>query len=465
MRRTGTLAAVAAAVLATASLASLAGADSPPAGSAIPESFAPVAARVRPAVVVVRTPPVGEFSFSEPAEYDHECEDGDEACPGPDGFREFLAGFIRALQGRTLASGAIVDPAGLVVTSARAVLLSRAFEVVLSDGTPLPATIVGLDRRSDVAVLKITGGPPVYPSLAFGDSSQMRPGDWVLGVGAPHGLAGTVTAGVVTAVPLPGVASAVAAHLMTDAVLGRGGAGGPLVNRAGEIVGINTVADGGRIGLALPSNVARPIYLELAEKGRVSRPWLGASTQSLTSDLARLLGTPGARGVLVTDVVPGGPAARAGLRAGDVVVQVDQSRIESRGHLDGAVRRGKPGQVVRLRALRRARPVVAEVRLGEEPDDWRLPPAQARARRLLGIQVRPITSDMGVVIDDVEPGSPANGAGIDRGDVVREVDRVAVRRMDDFETAARALRPGAVVLVLVQRGPVAVYVAVRAAPE
>lgn len=428
-----------------------------------PASFASVAATVRAAVIMVRTPPLELFSPSEPPDEGEDCEEGNEVCAERESFREFLEAFLRALRARTLCSGVIVDPSGLVVTSARAVRLAKDFEVVMTDGTPVAAIIVGLDLRTDIAVLKLSNGQGLYPSLPFGDSDRVRMGDWVLAAGAPHGLAGSVTAGVVSATPQAASASVVAAYLATDAVLGRGAAGGPIVNLAGEIVGIATVLGVDGVGYALPSRTVQAVFLELLEKGYVSRPWLGATTQSLTPELARALGARDATGVLVSDVAPEGPAARAGLRSGDILIELDRTKIASRAQLDRAVAGLKPGRSVTVRVRREARDVTATVRLGEEPDEWRLPPAQARAKDLIGIEVRPLTPDMGVVAVSIEPGSPADGGGIERGDIIREINRHPVRRIGDFETAVRNLKAGAQVLMLVQRGDVAVYVVITAA--
>jgi serine protease Do len=363
---------------------------------------------------------------------------------------------------RTLGSGVIVDPSGIALTSARAVLRNAGFEVVRSDGTTVKATVVGLDRRTDVAVLKLDGEGAVYPHLPLGDSERVKVGEWVISVGAPLGLEGTVTAGVITALPAPRSPSPLGSFLQTDAAMSRGNAGGPLVSLGGEVVGLNTALNGDGIGYALPSRLVRKIYVELLEKGRVSRPWLGVATQSLTTDLARALGARDATGVLIVDVVAAGPAADARLRSGDIVLEIDETPITSRSPLERVTSRFAPGRVVSLKLRRNARELVVSARLGEEPDDWQLPPSAARAKRLLGIEARSITPTMGAVAASIEPGSAAARAGLEPGDVIREVNRQPIRTMADFLSSIQTLIPGAQVLMLVQRGDVALYVVMNA---
>jgi len=369
-----------------------------------------------------------------------------------------------ALRERALGSGVIVDSAGLALTSARLVRLMPEFEVVSGDGTPLKASVLAVDARSDVAVLKLNGERQPFPALPFGDSDQVQPGDWVIAVGAPFGLVATVTAGVITATPARASDDPFRSLLQTDAVAGYGYAGAPIVNLRGEMVGLTTVLGGDDIGYAVPSRVARRVYLELLEKGRVSRPWLGVTTQSLSADLARALGAPDAAGVVITDALPGGPAARAGLRSGDIVLRLDAVPISSRAQLERAVSGLEPGRTAIL-AVRRARRVVrVSVVLAEEPSDASRAPGLVRADELLGIEASAITPTMGVAVATIDPGGPAASAGVEPGDVIREIDRRPIRSLAEFEAAVGPLRPGAPALMLVQRGTVALYVVVIARP-
>jgi serine protease Do len=363
---------------------------------------------------------------------------------------------------RTLGAGVIVDPRGVVLTSARAVLHDRAFDVVLADGTPLTATVLGVDRRTDVAVLKLASGDRVLPYLPLGDSDRLRVGDNVIAVGAPLGLAATVTAGIITATPAPTSQSPLRGFLQTDAAMGRGNTGGPLVNLDGEIVGLGTVLFGDGIGYVLPSRTVRKIYVDLVERGRVSRSWLGVTTQSLTADLARALGSRDAAGVLIADVDPEGPAARSGLRSGDIVVEIEGTSVSSRAQLAHGTDALAPGRVIRLKLRRDGHELTASVRLGEEPDDWSLPAPLEQARRLLGIEVRRLTPAAGVAAARIDPTGVAARAGLEPGDIIREVNRQTIKTIADFQASVRMLAPGGQLLMLVQREDIVVYVTMTA---
>jgi S1-C subfamily serine protease len=415
----------------------------------LPTSFAPVAALARAAAIVVRVSGVSS--------------DGAGAIPdeGPEvGPLDEESGMFDLLverEERTLASGVVVDPRGFALTSARAVLLAERFEVFLADGTPVKATLLAVDRRTDVAVLGLDGGGAPMAYLRFSDAEHVRAGDWVIAVGAPMGLEGSVTAGIVTATPSASL-SPLAAFLQTDASAVSSHPGAFVVSLAGELVGLTTLLRGEGVGYVRPSTVVRRVYLELLERGRVSRPWLGVITQGLTPELARALGVGPERGVLLADVAPDGPGAAAGLRSGDVVLALDGTPITSRAQLERAVAELAPGRVVRLDVRRPAGPGRVSVRLGIEPDDAPLP-LLVRARRLLGIEVGPITPTLGVRTLSVDPASPAGRAGLSAGDVIREVDRRTIRTIADFEAAVRSIGGRRPVLVQVQRGEVAVYVA------
>jgi S1-C subfamily serine protease len=439
---------------------------SPVAAAPLP-SLARVAAAARAAVITIRAPGAEPLDAPALGEDDEGCGPGgldDPACAEEEDLGTRLARALHALRQRSLGAGVVVDPAGIAVTSARTVLLVPDFQVAAPDGSPVPATVVALDRRSDVAVLRLGDGGRRYAHLPLGDSARVEVGDRVLAVGAPHGLEGTVTTGIVTATPGRG-GSPVGHYLQTDAATAPGNAGGPLVDTQGEVVGLVTLLAGEGVGYALPSRTVRAVLLELLEKGRVSRPWLGASTQTLAPDLARALGARDTAGVLVTDVAPHGPATRAGVRAGDIVLEMDGTRLSSRAQLERGVDAAAPGRQVRLRLRRVGRETTVAVTLAEEPDPRRVPAALARAWRLTGLRVRRLTPDLGVVADAVEPGSPAAGAGLEPDDLIREVNRRPVRSLPDFEAAVRGLRADEPVLLLVQRGDAVLYVALPPARD
>jgi serine protease Do len=428
----------------------VAAADPPPA------SFARTAAMARAASIVIRMPDaetvVGRVVATEEAAGVASPMEPTDRPDAVDGRRQ-----------RTFA-GVIVDPRGLALTSARAWLRSPGFQVSLLDGTPLKTTLLAVDRRSDIAVLKLDSDGEPLPYLSLADSDRVEVGQWVIAVGAPMGLEGTVTAGVVTATPRPADLDPLAGLLQVDAVMDRGNAGGPIVAPGGEIVGLSTGISADGIGYARPSPAIRKIYLALVEQGRVSRPWLGVTTQTLTARLARALGARGAVGVLVADVPRAGPGAAAGLRSGDIVVAMNAMPLSSRAQLEHAVGALAPGRVVRLSVRRAAATLTLRVRLGDEPDESKPTPLVARARWMLGLEAAALAPSLGVVAADIEPGSPAARAGLEAGDIVREVNRRAIRTIADFEAAVRAFAPRASVLMLVQRREVALYVTLDPRP-
>jgi serine protease Do len=397
--------------------------------SAMPPSLAAVAQAARAASIVVRNAEEEDVATSVLAQDESDRDEGD----------------IVASRRRTVAAGIIVDPRGYALTNARAVLRVRNFEIALIDGVVVKATLVGLDRPTDMALLKLeppdSGG--ALPYLVIGDSARANVGDWVIAIGAPRGFEGTVTAGIITALPAPGSRSPVAGFIQTDAAMSRGSAGGALVTATGEVIGLLSVLSGDGIGYVVPSTTVRRIYLELLETGHVSRPWLGAQLQSLTPALARALGARDAAGVLIADISVDSPAVAGGLRSGDIVVDIDGSTVSSPGQLERAIGSRLPGHVTKLRVRRDGRELVASVMLGEEPVDWKLPPALARIWRLLGIEARRITPTMGAIAVRVDPSSSAALAGIEPGDIIREVDRRTIRNLADLEMIAAALRPGA----------------------
>ncbi len=422
--------------------------------SALPPSFTDVAAAARAASVVIRAQvidAVAPNTASVPVEWGAEPDFQDDGWEATDS--------VAGRRARTVATGVIIDPRGIALTSARAVLSAPAFEVVLSDGTALTATVAGLDLRTDIAVLRLgTGG--LFDHLPLGDSDRLRRGDWVIAVGAPLGLEGTVSAGIVTATPTPASANPRARYIESDAAVARGNAGGPLVNVAGEIIGLVVVLDGDDGAYAVPSKLVRRVAFELLEKGRVSRPWLGTTTQSLNAPLARALRAAEGAGVVVADVLPSGPGAAAGLRPGDIIVALGVTPVASRLQLERALGALAPGDRVNVTLRRQGRPLTLSVELGEEPGPSSWPPTVARRR--LGMDVQPINPSAGAVVRELDARSAAARAGIKAGDVIREVNGQPVRGIADLHALAAKLPARAPALMRVQRGDVVLYIVVNA---
>jgi len=424
-------------------------------------TFAEVAAAVKPGVVNINTVSVvrgfggGRSPFEE--------------FFGPEFFRRFFGETPEHIQ-RSLGSGVIVDPSGIVLTNAHVVERASEIEIVSSDGKKHKAKVVGLDKRTDVAVLRLQGGGP-YSALPLGDSDKVNIGDWVLAVGSPFGLEQTVTAGIISARGRVIGQGPFDDFLQTDAAINPGNSGGPLVNMKGEVIGINTaiVAGGQGIGFAIPINMAKKIYTELVAKGKVSRGWLGVSVQPLTPELAKSFAAKTESGVLIADVVQGSPAQQSGLQAGDIILEVDGKKIEGPAELQRAIGLTTPGKAMKVKVWREKSERQVDVKIAEAPDEREALRSAAKGKFLLGLDVRPMTPEIarelglrnaeGVVVAQVEEGSAADEAGIRQGDLIREVNRQRIRSFSDFESATKSIKAGDRVTVRLQRGLMSLYVA------
>jgi len=385
---------------------------------------------------------------------------------GEEYFRRFFGDAPERMPRRSLGSGVIIDPSGVALTNAHVVANATQIEVVLLDGSKHRATVVGTDRTTDLAVLRLEGSNGQrFPHLPLGDSNEVQVGDWVIAVGSPFGLQATVTSGIVSAKARQIGAGPFDDFLQTDAAINPGNSGGPLVNMRGEVIGINTaiVRGGSGIGFAIPAGMARRISTELMATGKVTRGWLGVSLQPLTPDLATSFGVKDGKGALVSEVVPDSPAARAGLRAGDVVTEINGQKVDGPGDLARTVGLANPGQDAKMKVWRDQRERTVEVKLREAPGE--------RQASVLGLQVRPVTAEMaaelglrsaeGVVVVAVDQGGPAAEAGLRRGDVIVEVNRRPVTTLADFERLTReADSNGRLALAMrVQRGGASLYIA------
>jgi serine protease Do len=428
-------------------------------------TFAKVAEVIRPAVININTVskggaggPGGRTPFEE--------------FFGEDFFRRFFGDTPERIPQRSLGSGVIVDATGIALTNAHVVEKATEIEVVTLDGGKHKAKVVGLDKKTDLAVLKLDDGKGQFKFARMGDSDKMQVGDWVIAVGSPFGLQATVTAGIISAKARNIGQGPFDDFLQTDAAINPGNSGGPLVNMQGEIIGINTaiVAGGSGIGFAIPSNMARKIYTEIQSKGRVTRGWLGVSIQPLTAELARSFGAKDTKGVLVSDVVPDSPAAKAGLKAGDIMLEFDGKKVEAPSDLQRSVGFTQPGQDSKMKVWRDQTEKTVDVKIGEAPDEKEAPQRPGRgAPSTLGMDARQITPEIarqlnlksaeGVIVARVDEGSPAADAGVQRGDVIREINRQKVRSMADYERLTKDVKEGDRLTVLLQRGPMSLYVA------
>jgi serine protease Do len=344
------------------------------------------------------------------------------------------------------------------------------------------AKVIGNDPKSDVALLKLEGDHVKELKFAtLGDSDAAEVGDYVMAIGEPFGLQATVTSGIVSAKERSQFGGAYSDYLQTDAAINPGNSGGPLFNMKGEVIGINAAILSGAntIGFAIPIAVVKQILPQLKEKGHVSRGFLGVQPQAITQDMAPQLGLKDTRGALVTDVVKGSPAEKAGLKPGDVVVAMNGHPVDSDSQLTRDVGIVPPGGTVHLEAIREGKPVKFDVKLAGRPEEVEDGPKAKGDRGSdqsqgdpLGLSVEDVTPELsrrarledgakGAVVVDVAQDSPASNAGIEPGDLVVEMGRQPVSSAADYRKAVKALKKGDTALVRVRRGPGAVYVPVR----
>jgi serine protease Do len=370
-------------------------------------------------------------------------------------------------------SGVIVDKDGIVVTNNHVVGDAKEVEVRLSDRSKFVGQVIGRDPDTDIAIVKIntTTGLPTVP---FGDSSKVRVGQWVIAVGNPFALDRTVTLGVVSGLERDAVRlSRYEAFIQTDASINPGNSGGPLFNIKGEVIGINTAiinyAQG--IGFAIPSNMVQQVVNQLRAHGKVVRGWLGVGIQEVTAELAAKFGIKETDGILVNDVFENEPAARAGLKPGDIIAKVDGHRIETPAGLSRSVAGLSPGTKVELEIIRNGERRNLAVDLGERKEDAvvaALPaPAPPQPEVKLGLSVQDLTAELadkfkikdqkGVLISKVDPGSVAQEQGLREGDLIKEVNRQLVATTEEFKSAVAQAKKGESVLLRVVRENRAFY--------
>jgi len=410
-----------------------------PSAAATTGSFAKLAEAVKPAVINVS-------SRSKAASGRTPLEEHD----GEDFYKRFFGDAPERMPRRGLGSGVIIDPSGIALTNAHVVDGASSIEAVTVDGAKHTAKVLGLDKKTDLAVLQLDGGTKRFPFVALGDSDEAQVGDWVIAVGAPFGLQATVTSGIISAKARQIGAGPYDEFIQTDAAINPGNSGGPLVNMRGEVVGINTaiVRGGSGIGFAIPSNLAKRVASELRASGKVTRGWLGVSLQQMTSDLATSFGVKEAKGALVSNVAPDSPAARAGLKSGDVILEFNGKKVDDPSALARTVASAKPGETGKLTVWRDRQQTTVDVKLGEIPAERTAAsggpaPGPRGGASGVGLTVQPVTPEVarqldlkqptGVVVTRVEPSGAADTAGVQRGDVIVEIDRKPVKSVDDFE--------------------------------
>jgi serine protease Do len=445
-----------------------------------PDSFADLAQRLLPAVVNISTTQIIKATANKQV--------GPEVPNFPPGspFEEFFKDFLNRNPGQgtpdtqprratSLGSGFIVDPSGLVVTNNHVIADADEITVTLQDNTNFKAKVVGRDTKIDVALLKIDSATPLA-SVKFGDSDQTRVGDWVLAIGNPFGLGGTVTAGILSARAREIDAGPYDDFLQTDPAINRGNSGGPMFNMAGEVIGINTAIyspSGGSIGIgfALPSNLAAPTVEQLREFGRPRRGWLGINIQSVNDEIAESLGLDKPKGALIASVKEGGPAQVAGIQPGDVVLNFDGKDVEDMRHLPRIVAETAIDKTVKVTVWRKRKELSLDVKVGElkedeqvaaVPDKPATPTVPDGTIQVLGLSLSNLTPDLreryglaedtaGVVVTDVIANSQASDKGVRAGDVIVEAAQEDVKNAgqvnDLIDEAKKAGRKSVLLLV------------------
>ncbi len=403
-----------------------------------------------------------------------------EGSPLQDFFRHFFGeqGEIPddALQSRSLGSGFFVSPDGYVLTNSHVVEGADEIIVRTSDRREFVATLVGTDKRSDIALLKVDGeGLPV---VEIGSSQDLQVGEWVLAIGSPFGFESSATAGIVSAKGRSLPSENYVPFIQTDVAINPGNSGGPLFNLAGEVIGVNSQIysrTGGFMGLsfAIPIDVAMDVVNQLKTKGRVTRGWLGVLIQDVTRELAETFGMSQPRGALVAQVLPDSPAAAAGLRAGDVILRFNGRDVLTSSALPPLVGATAVGAKSSLQVLRDGKKLDLTVRIEELPDDDQLAgvpsrPDQAAANRI-GLVVRDLTDEQrklmgveagGVLVESVDAG-PADEAGLRAGDLILMFGNRTVSSVAGFNQALEGVDPGRPVAVLVQRGDSRMFYAIQ----
>lgn len=464
-----------------------------------PDSFADLAGKLLPGVVNISS------SQTVSAKNDRQLPEVPLFPPGSP-FEQFFKDFMdRQRRGapnaqqqqpprkmQSLGSGFIIDPAGIVVTNNHVIDGADEITVTLQDNTVLKATLVGRDEKLDVAVLKVMPekDKPLI-AVPWGDSDHARVGDWVLAIGNPFGLGGTVTAGIVSARGRDIQQGPYDSFIQTDAAINRGNSGGPLFNMDGEVIGINTAIyspSGGSIGIgfSIPSNLAKNVVAQLRDFGHARRGWLGVKIQQVTPDIAESLGLHEPTGALVAGVNDGGPADKAKLRNGDIILKFNNEDVKEMRNLPRIVAETEIGKDVPVTVWRDGKEVSLTAKIGELPDEQQASvntpdkPAPDKPLELsgLGLSLSPVgpeTRDKfqlsqdqkGVVITDVASGTPASDKGLKPGDVILEVQQEEVNSPADVQDRIEKLRKAnkKSALVLVQNGDGTRWVSLSLTPS
>ena len=451
-------------------------------------SLAPLIKALKPAVVNVSTTTVVKNPHR-----------GLRQGPGPEDFFDFFGrppggGEGGEMRGQSLGSGFVINADGYVLTNNHVVKDATDIQVRLTDGKEYSAKVVGTDPATDVALIKLEKPPASLPTVVLGDSDKLEQGDFVLAIGSPFGFRESATFGIISAKDRQLTGNPFDDFLQTDAAINSGNSGGPLFNLRGEVVGINTAIVspqiGSGVGFAVPINLAKQLVPQLLT-GKVARGYLGVSVSDLTPELAQgFKVAEGTKGAVVQNVVPNAPAAKAGVQAGDIVVAVNGKPVDASSQLTRSVASIPPGQKVTLTVLRGGQKKDLTATVAKRPDEEALArgelgggseeeesdaAAAKKGSEKLGMRVSPLTpelarelgaeGDSGVVVAAVTPDGVAAKAGIRRGDIVLEINRKPVARVEDMVAEVKGLKSGDMALLRIRRGQGAMFLALKVGGE
>lgn len=383
----------------------------------------------------------------------------------------------RKVQG--VGTGFIIDKEGYILTNNHVVEGADKIKVTLSDKKEYSAKVIGLDSKTDLALIKIEGAKDLIP-LPLGDSDKMEVGDWVVAIGNPFGLENTVTAGIISAKyrRISASVSNYESYIQTDASINQGNSGGPLMNTSGEVIGINSAIlsqTGGSVGIgfAIPINMAKDLLPQL-KKGKIVRGWLGVMIQTITPDLQNKFGLKDVKGALVGSVTEDGPAEKAGLEAGDVIVSFDGKDINEMGELPLIVASTPVGKSAKVEIIRKGEKKTLDIKVGELKDDEEASQTTGGGSAngtALGFKAGEITAERakqlkvpeksGVIILQVDDGSPAEEAGLQAGDIVMEVDREKITDLTQFNKKIRGYKAGDTIMFLIKRSGSSLFLTLK----
>ena len=369
----------------------------------------------------------------------------------------------RDFKQRSLGSGFIIDKDGYIVTNNHVIDNADKIVVILNDEKEFEAQIVGRDKNTDLALIKIESNHNL-PVLGFGDSDALKVGQWVVAIGNPFGLEQTVTAGIVSAKGRVIGSGPYDDFIQTDASINPGNSGGPLLNMKGEVVGINTaiVAGGQGIGFAIPVNLAKNIIVQLKSTGEVTRGWLGVGIQDISEEVAEYYGIKEKKGVLVTEVFPGDPADLAGIKPKDIILSVNGKAVDSARQLTGMIADISVGDTIKIKINRNGKPQTIDVKIAKREETKIFGRStQEKEQAQLGIQVSEITPETarrfnlkdtaGVIVVGVDPESKATEAGLQMHDIIREINHKNITSVSDFNKTINDIPEGETINLFIRR--------------